>query len=315
MFLGQRNAFKTAELYAKKQQEQLQKLKGVGPESGSESSAPKSAMKTPKRNDYRKNAGASGFDDSSVISGLTTETKNTLSGLYSFQRKKVQDPLDMTLSVSSSDGEDTLTGLYSQRKDLQPPSDFAGLTISASGLEAVPELAADASAPPAPDKKTKAEQTITLIEGTIQCQEERLDQLQDKIDAGTKQARVDLQQGKRTGAVRAMKKVKLLQFELEKISAAIHAMESQIIKIESALNNAKVTVAMSNHHSTPSAQVDHIDHINLAMESILDSSDLQTEINEILSQPTPDVVMDDDELLAVIEYWVGDTGTQVLCDN
>jgi hypothetical protein len=213
-----------------------------------------------------------GDDDcASVISCLTIDTKDTMKGKSAFGARRRMKQVVEDLSTSSSE----------------------------SGADVV--VAAVASVPPTEERS--AEETIALIEVTIESQEERLDQLEDKVVASTKQGREKLQQGNKRAALRAMKKIKMLQFEIENISAAIHTMESQIITLESAHNNAKVAAAMKNINSTPSDQIAQID---VALNTIQENFDFQAEINEILSRPVQGVEVDDDELLAELALlWGG----------
>jgi hypothetical protein len=282
---GHLNAFKRSEEYTRKQEEQKKQLKHKRDSEGSGSFRPKkSAVKTSMPKFDVTSETAWGDDEgASVISSLTIATQDTMKGKGGFGTlrrmlkkdvpNKQVEYSDTAQSVSSSE---SLAELVAVSVSV-PPTD-------------------DSSAASPETKITKAEQTIALIEGMIECQEGRLDQLEDKIVANTKQGREKVQQGNNRAAVRAMKKIKMLQFEIEKISAAVYTMESQIITLESALNNAKVVAAMKNLNSAPSDQVDQIDVV-MEMNN-QENFDFQTEINEILSQPFQSVEMDDDKLLA-----------------
>jgi hypothetical protein len=283
---GHSNAYKRSEEYARKQEEQKKQQKHKRDSEGSGSfRVKKSGVKTsiPEIDATSETAWGDDDDGASVISCLTIATQDTMKGKRGF-------------------------GTLRRRLKKDVPNtqvEYSGTAQSVSSSESIADLVAvsvsvpttDDSSAASPEMKiTKAEQTIALIEVTIESQEERLDQLEDKIIANTKQGREKLQQGNKKAAVRAMKKIKMLQFEIEKISAAVYTMESQIITLESALNNAKVVAAMKNLNSAPSDQVDQIDVV-MEMNN-QENFDFQTEINVILSQPFQSVEMDDDKLLA-----------------
>jgi hypothetical protein len=282
---GRSNAYKRSEEYARKQEEQKKQQKHKRDSEGSGSfRVKKSAVKTSMPEIDATSETAWGDDDgASVISCLTIATQDTMKGKRGFGtlRRRLKKDVPNTQVEYSSTAQSVSSS--------ESIAELVAVSVSVPTTD-------DSSAASPEMKITKAEQTIALIEVTIESQEERLDQLEDKIVANTKQGREKLQQGNKKAAVRAMKKIKMLQFEIEKISAAVYTMESQIITLESALNNAKVAAAMKNLNSSPSDQVDQID---VAMEmNNQENFDFQTEINVILSQPFQSVEMDDDKLLA-----------------
>lgn len=121
-------------------------------------------------------------DCASVLSCLTIDTKDTIArkGAYGIRRYRKKEVLEDLPSSSSESEEESV----------------AVAVVSA----------------PLPEERS-AEETIALIEVTIEKQEERLNQLEHKIVPSTKQGREKLQQGNKKAAVRAMKKIKMLQFE------------------------------------------------------------------------------------------------------
>jgi hypothetical protein len=270
---GYKNAYNRGLEDARKQEELKVRQKNEGDNGGSGSFQ----VNESTANTLKPEIGISetdwGDDCASVISCLTIDTKDATmkgNGFFGTARRRIKQVVE-DLSVSSS----------------------------VSGAAPVP---ASAASVPRTDKARSAAETIALIEGMIECQEGRLDQLEDKIVANTKQGREKLQQGNKRAGVRAMKKIKMLQFEMENISAAIHTMESQIITLESALNNAKAVAAMKNLNSAPSDQMDQMD---ISLHTIQENFDFQAKINEILSRPVQGVEMGDEELLAELAVlWV-----------
>jgi hypothetical protein len=261
---GYKNAYNKGLEDARKKEEQKVQQKNKGDNGGSGSfQVNKSTVKT-----LKPEIGISetdwGDDCDSVISCLTIDTKDTRknNGFFGTARRRMKQVVE-DLSVSSS---------------------VSGADVVAVSAASVP-----------PTEERSAAETIALIEGMIECQEGRLDQLEDKIVANTKQGREKVQQGNNRAAVRAMKKIKMLQFEIENISAAIHTMESQIITLESAHNNAKVVAAMKNLNSAPSDQIKQMD---ISLHTIQENFDFQANVNEILSRPVQGVEMGDEELLA-----------------
>ena len=113
------------------------------------------------------------------------------------------------------------------------------------------------------DKMYQAEETIKILQQTIELQEDREQELEEKIRETTFRAHAKLSEGKKNPAVRDMKKVKLYKVEQGRINKAIQTMERQILSIESALNNIKVTQAVMRGSQT--------------MERLLPESKLESE--------------------------------------
>ncbi len=151
----------------------------------------------------------------------------------------------------------------------------------------------------------KALKALELIQKTICSQEIRENNLETKIKDTMIEAKNKLDNGNKRAALRAMKKVKLEQVELNKVSSVIETLEAQKLHIESSLNNIQVLKVMQEGSATlqnlnTSSKVEDVD---IVLDNIRDSMDITAEVNQILSAPVDNILLDDDELLKELESY------------
>ena len=149
----------------------------------------------------------------------------------------------------------------------------------------------------------KANKALNSIELTIASQEDREQDLETNIKDTVIEAKNKLAAGNKRAALRAMKKVKLEQAELQKVSSVIETLEAQKLHIESSLNSINVLKVMQEGSETlqglnGSTKVSDIDTV---IDNIRDTMEITAEINDILSTPVNNVLVDDDELLRELE--------------
>jgi charged multivesicular body protein 4 len=105
------------------------------------------------------------------------------------------------------------------------------------------------------------------------------------------------------GALFSLKRKKLYEVELDKIGNIKMTLETQVMNLESAAQNAETfkamqagKVAMSNiRKDTDISKVDEL------MDDIKEEMDMASEISGALAQPIDPLMTDDDELLAELE--------------
>lgn len=155
----------------------------------------------------------------------------------------------------------------------------------------------------------KANKALNSIELTIASQEDREQDLETKIKDTVIEAKNKLAAGNKRAALRAMKKVKLEQAELQKVSSVIETLEAQKLHIESSINSINVLKVMQEGSETlqglsGSTKISDIDTV---IDKIRDTMEITAEINDILSTPVNNVLVDDDDLLRELEE-MGDNG-------
>ncbi|KAJ1957174.1 ESCRT-III subunit protein snf7 [Linderina pennispora] len=151
-------------------------------------------------------------------------------------------------------------------------------------------------------KATPKDAIITLREN-LSMLEKRESHLQAKIDNEVKVARANATKNKQA-ALAALKRKRLLETQIEKISGSRMTLETQVMAIEAANVNLetmkamqKGAEAMKNIHK----DLD-IDKVDQTMDDIRDQMDLANEVSEAISQPQFfGAELDEDELNAELE--------------
>jgi charged multivesicular body protein 4A/B len=97
-----------------------------------------------------------------------------------------------------------------------------------------------------------------------------------------------------------MKRKKMYEGEVDKIQNVKMTLETQVINLESAAQNAETFKAMEAGSKTmkkirTDVGIDKVDDI---MDNIREEMELANEINNAIAQPVDTVLMDEDELLA-----------------
>ncbi|KAJ2829918.1 ESCRT-III subunit protein snf7 [Coemansia sp. 'formosensis'] len=152
------------------------------------------------------------------------------------------------------------------------------------------------------EKATPKDAIINLRE-TLSMLEKREAHIQSKIDAEVKTARANLTSNKRA-ALLALKRKKMYEGQLEKMSGTRITIEGQAMSIEAANVNLETMKAMER--GAAAMKLIHknlnIDKVDQTMEDIRDQMDLANEVSDAISQPQlfgPE--MDEDELLAELD--------------
>ncbi|KAJ2822976.1 ESCRT-III subunit protein snf7, partial [Coemansia furcata] len=152
-------------------------------------------------------------------------------------------------------------------------------------------------------EKTTPKDAIINLRETLSMLEKREAHIQSKIDAEVKTARANLTSNKRA-ALLALKRKKMYEGQLEKMSGTRITIEGQAMSIEAANVNLETMKAMER--GAAAMKLIHkdlnIDKVDQTMEDIRDQMDLANEVSDAISQPQlfgPE--MDEDELLAELD--------------
>ncbi|GAX09304.1 charged multivesicular body protein 4 [Fistulifera solaris] len=141
--------------------------------------------------------------------------------------------------------------------------------------------------------------TIVTLRETIANQEKREEHIARKMEQMVQEAKVKMAKGDKKGALFAMKRKKLFEAEIDKIQNVKMTLETQVISLESAAQNAQTFKAMETGSKTmkkirTEVGIEMVDDI---MDEIKEEMEMANEINEAISQPVDPLMADDDELL------------------
>ena len=128
----------------------------------------------------------------------------------------------------------------------------------------------------------------------------REEHIQKKIDAIVADAKKKMAKGDKKGALFAMKRKKLYEKEIEKIFNVKMTLETQVISLESAAQNAQTFQAMQAGTQTMSKIRNEvgIEQVDDVMDDIKEEMELANEINDAIAQPVDPLMADEDDLLA-----------------
>ena len=101
------------------------------------------------------------------------------------------------------------------------------------------------------------------------------------------------------GALYVMKRKKLYEQELEKITNVKFTLETQVINLESAQQNAQTFQALKQGNTAMAGirQEVGIEAVDDVMDEIKEEMELAQEINQAIAQPVDPLMADEDELL------------------
>lgn len=149
--------------------------------------------------------------------------------------------------------------------------------------------------------------TIVKLRENINTQEKREVFTQRKIDNQIKQAKEKMAKGDKKGALFAMKHKKLYESELDKIQNVRMTLETQVITLESAAQNAETFKAMNagkNAIGKLNSETG-IDKVDDLMEDIAEEMQSANDISGAMATGI-DPLADDDDLLAELEQMGAD---------
>ncbi len=156
-------------------------------------------------------------------------------------------------------------------------------------------------------EEKRAHEALKHIKATIGIQEAREEEMENKIKDVMKVAKEKLEAGNQRAAIRSMKKAKLYQAEMNMVAGAIETLEMQTMSIESSLYNMEVIKAMQEGSDALKNMQSgtKVEDVDIAIDEIRNAMDYTSEINDILTRPVDDIIIDDDELLKELAAYNG----------
>eukprot|EP00934_Nitzschia_sp_Nitz4_P008111 Nitzschia sp. Nitz4//scaffold198_size39746//30491//33100//NITZ4_007606-RA/size39746-augustus-gene-0.9-mRNA-1//-1//CDS//3329540533//8101//frame0 len=146
---------------------------------------------------------------------------------------------------------------------------------------------------------TDPQKTIVQLREAISNQEKREEHIEKKIQTMVKEAKAKMSKGDKKGALFAMKRKKLYEQEQEKIQNVKFTLETQVMNLESASQNAQTFNALKQGSNTMEKMRTEvgIEQVDDVMDKIKEEMEMANEVNEAISQPVDPYLVDDDELL------------------
>merc|ERR1719232_2254267 len=143
-----------------------------------------------------------------------------------------------------------------------------------------------------------AQDAIIRLRTAVETQEKRENHLQKKIDGMVIEAKEKMAKGDKKGAMFALKRKKMYEGEMEKICNVKMTLETQVMNLESAAQNADTFNAMKSGTNTmKKIRTDlGIDKVDDLMDDIREEMDTAKDISDAMAQPI-DGMYDEDELL------------------
>lgn len=150
--------------------------------------------------------------------------------------------------------------------------------------------------------------TIVKLKDSIAAQEKREEHTEMKINKLIQEAKDKMAKGDKKGALFAMKRKKLHEGEMDKIQNVKMTLETQVINLESASQNADTFKAMNAGKTAMSniRQDIGIEKVDDLMDGIREEMEEANEISNAIAQPVDPFAQDDDELLAELEQMGAD---------
>lgn len=146
---------------------------------------------------------------------------------------------------------------------------------------------------------TDPQNTIVKLRESIATQEKREEHIDRKIKQVVDEAKKKMAKGDKKGALFAMKRKKMYEAEIDKIQNVKMTLETQVINLEGAAQNAATFQAMQQGTKTMKKirQDVGIEQVDDIMDEIKEEMELANEVNEAIAQPVDPLMADEDELL------------------
>jgi len=145
--------------------------------------------------------------------------------------------------------------------------------------------------------------TIVKLKESIATQEKREEHIQRKVDAMIAEAKAKMAKNDKKGALFSMKRKKMYEGELDKIQNVKMTLETQVMNLESASQNAETFQAMTAGKTAMSKIREDvgIEKVDDMMDDIREEFEMANEISNAIAQPVDPLLADDDDLLAELE--------------
>jgi len=150
--------------------------------------------------------------------------------------------------------------------------------------------------------------TVVSLRENIATQEKREQHLEKKIEQLTADAKAKMAKKDKKGALFALKRKKLYEAEIDKIANIKMTLETQVMNLESAAQNAETFKAMNaGKNAMTNIRTDtNIERVDDLMDEIKEEMEMADEISNALAQPVDPLLTDEDDLLAELEQLEAD---------
>jgi len=151
--------------------------------------------------------------------------------------------------------------------------------------------------------RTTTANTVVSLRESISTQEKREVHLEKKIEQLTLDAKAKMAKQDKKGALFCLKRKKLYQAEVDKIGNIKMTLETQVMNLESAAQNAATFQAMNAGKSAMSniREDTNIERVDDLMDEIKEEMEMADEISNALAQPVDPLLTDEDDLLAELQ--------------
>eukprot|EP00956_Cyclotella_meneghiniana_P010900 scaffold15236_cov75-Cyclotella_meneghiniana.AAC.11 len=176
---------------------------------------------------------------------------------------------------------------FGRKKETQQPSAVSSTSKPASGGGGTAGRA-------------KTANTVVSLRENIATQEKREQHLEKKIEVCVKEAKEKMAKKDKKGALFKLKQKKLYEQEIDKIQNIKMTLETQVMNLESAAQNAETFKAMQSGKQamTEIRNQTDIEKVDDLMDEIKEEMELADEISNALAQPVDPLIADEDDLLA-----------------
>jgi len=145
--------------------------------------------------------------------------------------------------------------------------------------------------------------TILSLREGIATQEKREKHLEKKVEDLVEEAKAKMSKNDKKGALFSLKRKKMYEAELDKIGNIKMTLETQVMNLESAAQNAETFMVM-NQGKNAMADIrvnTDIGKVDDLMDEIKEEMEAANEISNALAQPVDPMLHDEDDLLAELE--------------
>lgn len=151
--------------------------------------------------------------------------------------------------------------------------------------------------------RTTTANTVVSLRENIATQEKREQHLEKKIEQLVAEAKAKMAKKDKKGALYSLKRKKLYEAEIDKIANIKMTLETQVMNLESAAQNAETFKAMNAGKNAMSTlrEDTNIDKVDDLMDDIKEEMEMADEVSNALAQPVDPLMTDDDDLLAELQ--------------
>lgn len=140
---------------------------------------------------------------------------------------------------------------------------------------------------------------------------ERADRLQERLAESRREAAALMKAGKKTEAIAAMKRAKIAEKQFLTASAAVDALDNQILALEEANLQREIATALSSSvKSVKKKTKGLLDKTEKAVDGSAEVKDLAEDVNSALEGLQPTNAPDEDELLVELQEMILDGEAQ-----